>query len=398
MKAKETLIKVFIFAPVFFPAVNAGGPVPALLGIIDELSAEDVTIIAKDRDLGAKKRFDLPFQGETHIGESKVIYLNSVIFLNLFGWIRQLRACLKTDVIYFNSIFSSTFSLLPLVILWIVRFKGLILISPRGELAPSALVLGKTRIKKIWLRVLSILLDSSRFQSNVVWIVSSKNERSDVLTSFPPAKVEVVPEKLRSSHKLSKINFSHPDPLEMVLVGRVAPVKGVLRLFESLNFTNLNINLKVAGYLEDPEYVAQLKELQGRLRSNIKIQWLGPLPQEQLVNELINSHIFVSLTFGENFGHSIGESLQLGVPVLISDQTPWTENVKLLNAGFVLTDDECNQPQFVANVITRFTKLSYEQQMEMSENAKRAAQVGSRNLNFSELIRLQLGADKPNLK
>lgn len=393
------MINIFIFAPVFFPAVNAGGPVPALLGIIEELSAEELTVIAKDRDLGAKKPFDLPFRGETRIGESKVIYLNSVIFFNFFGWIRQLKACLKSDVVYLNSIFSSSFSLLPLVFLWFFRFRGLILISPRGELAPSALVLGRKRIKRFWLTFMDLLIDSFRFERTITWIASSKKEELDVLSSFPKARVEVVPEKLRTTPKLSKLNFSHPDPLEMVVVGRVAPVKGVLRLLESLSFSNLNINLKIIGYLEDSNYLSVLRKVQGQLPSNIKIHWSGPLTQDELMNEIINSHLFVSLTYGENFGHSIGESLQLGVPVLISDQTTWTEKVKLLNAGFVLTDDECSKPLIVADVIEQFSKLSKAEHIQMSKNAKQVVQLDSSNQNFSDLItQLYFGTDKPNLE
>jgi glycosyltransferase involved in cell wall biosynthesis len=48
---------------------------------------------------------------------------------------------------------------------------------------------------------------------------------------------------------------------------------------------------------------------------------------------VINSHEFPSLaekydyfvlpTLGENYGHAIVESLALGLPILISDQTPW---------------------------------------------------------------------------
>ena len=33
-------------------------------------------------------------------------------------------------------------------------------------------------------------------------------------------------------------------------------------------------------------------------------------------------------TRGENFGHAIFESLQVGTPVLLSDQTPWRHNIQ----------------------------------------------------------------------
>jgi glycosyltransferase involved in cell wall biosynthesis len=44
---------------------------------------------------------------------------------------------------------------------------------------------------------------------------------------------------------------------------------------------------------------------------------------------------FVLPTKGENFGHAIFEAMAVGCPVLISDQTPWT-NLEQKNAGFDL--------------------------------------------------------------
>jgi glycosyltransferase involved in cell wall biosynthesis len=38
---------------------------------------------------------------------------------------------------------------------------------------------------------------------------------------------------------------------------------------------------------------------------------------------LADSHFFVLPTLGENFGHAIVEAWQSGIPVVISDRTPW---------------------------------------------------------------------------
>lgn len=49
-------------------------------------------------------------------------------------------------------------------------------------------------------------------------------------------------------------------------------------------------------------------------------------------------------TKGENFGHAIFEALNLGKPVLISDQTPW-RNLSAAGAGWDLPLD--SQDAFV---------------------------------------------------
>ena len=43
-------------------------------------------------------------------------------------------------------------------------------------------------------------------------------------------------------------------------------------------------------------------------------------------------NLFVLPTLGENFGHVIIEALTLGIPVLLSDRTPWTSIVN--NSGY----------------------------------------------------------------
>lgn len=61
-------------------------------------------------------------------------------------------------------------------------------------------------------------------------------------------------------------------------------------------------------------------------------------------------------TTGENFGHSIVESMLLGRPIIISDQTPWTDvngqggfafpidqKEKFINALAFLCDREQNE-------------------------------------------------------
>jgi glycosyltransferase involved in cell wall biosynthesis len=38
-----------------------------------------------------------------------------------------------------------------------------------------------------------------------------------------------------------------------------------------------------------------------------------------------SAHLFFFPTKGENYGHVIAEALEAGCPVLISDQTPWSD-------------------------------------------------------------------------
>ncbi len=68
--------------------------------------------------------------------------------------------------------------------------------------------------------------------------------------------------------------------------------------------------------------------LQERPSSSIKIlniKFLGPVPPHELDQLYKKHHIFALPTQGENFGHAIFDAFCNGKPVVISDQTPWTQ-------------------------------------------------------------------------
>ena len=60
-----------------------------------------------------------------------------------------------------------------------------------------------------------------------------------------------------------------------------------------------------------------------KLPSNVTANYCGLLRPEQVKTVFSNYDLFFFPTRGENYGHVIAESLSVGTPVLISDQTPW---------------------------------------------------------------------------
>jgi glycosyltransferase involved in cell wall biosynthesis len=82
---------------------------------------------------------------------------------------------------------------------------------------------------------------------------------------------------------------------------------------------------------------------------NCKVTYRGAISHE-LVNETLTEYdFFVLPTLGENFGHAIFESLSAGIPVLISDQTPWRHlaqqqagwDLPLVETIWTKTMDDC---------------------------------------------------------
>jgi glycosyltransferase involved in cell wall biosynthesis len=69
----------------------------------------------------------------------------------------------------------------------------------------------------------------------------------------------------------------------------------------------------------------------------VEVRFLGPLPHEQVAATVREYDLMVAPTASENFGQSIAEGLSVGVPVMVSDVTPWTTAVQA-GAGILVPE------------------------------------------------------------
>jgi glycosyltransferase involved in cell wall biosynthesis len=276
----------------------------------------------------------------------------------------------SADVVYVNSVMSKGFTVLPLLVLGVSRWHGRLLSSPRGELAASALALGTPWQKRAWIGLLRGTRWALRFGgSPTTWVVSSARERADVERVFPGARTAVVPERLRPLRATSTAaRPPRADRLRVVTVGRVAPVKGIDDLVRGLAHVTTPVHLDVLGLLEDEKHVALVQDLVGRLPAHVDVRLAGAVGPEEVEQVLRTSHLFALLTRGENFGHAIGEALRAGCPVLISDQTPWTD-VANAGAGVVLDRAACESAPQVGAAVQRFADMDDDEWAEWSRRA-----------------------------
>lgn len=373
---------VLIMAPTYYPAHKTGGPVPGIRGVVHTLGEHRVRLLTSDRDLGDVTPFPAPYVGTSEVDGIQVTYLAPLGRGSWRAWWRGLREMRTSDVIYFNSVMHKTFTVIPLLLLTLLGFRGRVAISPRGELARSALGLGGSRQKQVWLRTITVLglatRVGSRRRPNVVWLASSEHEHADILAAFPGARVALSPEQL-SAPDVSATPAVRPareHGLRVVSVGRVSPVKGTLDLVQGLQYVEVPVILDLVGLLEDAAYVQQVRSAAAGLPSHVEVRWRDAVPPDEVRQLLDRAHLMVLLTRGENFGHAIGEALQHGCPVLISDQTPWTFAAEQ-GAGTVLAEQDCRTPARVADAIAGVARLSDDEWAEMSI---RAREVGARGL------------------
>jgi glycosyltransferase involved in cell wall biosynthesis len=351
-------VNICVLATQYVPAHKAGGPVPGIVGVVQTMLDHDVHVMAADRDLGDTEPFPVPYRGTTSVDGATVTYLRPLGPASLRQWAGAWRTMRRSDVVYVNSVMSVGFTILPLLLLWVTRFRGQVAISPRGELAGSALRLGSSAQKRAWLSGMRRLgLHAHLGRSRVLWVASSVGERSDVLAIFPDAQVVTLPERLRSRHEVQRTSGSLADGLRVVAVGRLAPVKGHDDLLRALPRVTRPVEVQIVGVEEDPIHVAELHRLAADVPEHVRVTFTGPQDPEEVERSLAAAHLFVLLTHGENFGHAIGEALRAGCPVLISDQTPWS-GVAEAGAGIVLDAAERRDPVAVARAVDTFAGLS----------------------------------------
>ena len=137
------------------------------------------------------------------------------------------------------------------------------------------------------------------------------------------------------------------------------------------------VQLTIAGPVEDEAYWKECKTYITQLPSNISVHYTGPIANHEISGLIQQHHLFVLPTTGENFGHSIFEALMAGRPVLISDQTPW-HNLQAKNAGWELS---LNDPAVFATV---FSLMANSSQTEFDLYAKGAWKFAEDFINRQE--------------
>jgi glycosyltransferase involved in cell wall biosynthesis len=324
--------RVLVLTSYFSPGFRAGGPIRSITNLIEALASEmDFFVMTRDRDLGASAPYDgiEPDVWTTH-GRVKVLYSGggrlSLVHL------RAALAAVIPDRLYLNSLFDPAFTIRPL--LW--RRFGLIaaipvIIAPRGELFSGALAI-KPAKKRLYLGVARFL----RLYQGVHWQASSSEERAAICQQFGgDARVTVasnLPSPATACYA-ARAHSKRAGHARFVYVGRIARNKNIRGAIEHFSTIAAPVDFVIYGSREDPAYWRECELEIAKLPGNIKMSYGGELAPSAVPEALAKFDFFLSLTHGENYGHAIVEALLAGLPVLISDRTPWRD-LKSARAGW----------------------------------------------------------------
>jgi len=360
---------ITIFTRSYPPAYLRGGPARSLFALVETLDDDfEFSVITSALDDPAAGPMDSvePNRWSAY-GNAKTWYelRGRMPTRRIVALLREIRP----QLVYLNSLFDYRFAVLPLLIARIISRKIPVILAPRGELSVGALAL--SRRKKYFFIVLFRLFGLHRAVS---WHASTSQERSDIERVFGGDLRIYIAIDLRIGISSECAALDHLPPRDsyscsLVFFARIVPKKNIATAIRAMALVEGNIRLSVAGPIEDEKYWAQCLELINDLDDPEMIRYVGAIPPDEVVSFLGGFDLFVFPTHGENFGHTVLESLAAGTPVIVGRDAPWRQ-IETAGAGWMC---DPTSPEEIAALIQRFMALDAQSRGRMRTAARGVA-------------------------
>ena len=311
-------MEVLLLTSFFLPGYKGGGPIKSITNLIESTSERvNYKVIASDRDLGDELAYSDVAIGRWNIMDNYSVFYAEIGLIGL-KQLYNLMSKKEYDVVYLNSFFSIRFSFIPLLLAKI--FDTPIVLAPRGELSEGALTLKKFK-KKIYIKAFKSL----GLTHGVVFQASSNFESIDIKKCLGYDSNVFVAQNIASQEYTNNIGFKDDAILKLVFISRITPNKNISYALNVLKNINCSVTFDIYGPQEDLVYWKACEEIIKKLPRNVAVNYKGQLKPVEVVDTLSMYDLFFMPTRGENYGHVIAEALCAGLPILISDATPWRD-------------------------------------------------------------------------
>lgn len=358
--------KVLIYVDWFTPAYRAGGPIRSCENITMHLQNQfDFYIFTSNKDLGEKEPLSVTSDTWVKYNDSIHVFYASKQFQRVNAQ-KKILSTLDFDVLYINSLFSTKYAIIPLILSnFFIRKKYKTIIAPRGMLGKGALQL-KSLKKKTFL----IISKGIGLFNNVTWQATTELEKEEIKHQFDEKSNILIAENIPNQLFINRpIKKKESNQLNLYFLSRVNPKKNLLFVLELLEkiSSDLKINFDIIGPIDDEDYWKRCRKKIEILqkKSTLKIEYLGSLPHNRFIKKLEMYHAMILPTLNENFGHVIVEALSAGNVAIISDQTPW-KNLTGKKVGF---DLPLTKPNAFIEAIETIASFNQDEYDHWSKNA-----------------------------
>jgi len=326
-------MKILIVMAGFFPGKKYGGPPVSIDNFCSLMKEHECYIVTKNHEKGDSIPYEEVLPGWNDRGNCKVLYLPDISYtkVNFEKVINEI----KPDFLYLQGIFQTC--ILPCLRL-ARKYSIPVLLAPRGELCNGALDIRKW--KKIpYIEAVKVL----GLVRQIYWQSTSDEETAAIKKLMKADDSHIY--RLDNIPSIPKKEYSRHDKAigegRFVFLSRIHPKKNLLFAISLFKKVEGNVRFDIYGPIEDEAYWNQCREEIKRLPDNVKVEYKGLVGHDQVHEVFSKYDAFLFPTFSENYGHVIAESLIIGTPVIVSDQTPW-RNLEQYGAGWdiSLNDEE----------------------------------------------------------
>ncbi len=216
-------------------------------------------------------------------------------------------------------------------------------VSPHGMVEPWA-----WRHKWWKKRIYFQLVERRHVAGAARLVATSETEASNLKQFFPGSRCDVLPlgiaEARGPGYEDARRTLGwKSSELVLLFLSRIHPKKGLDLLIKSLAYLkevarDRDARLVIVGDGDD-SYVGRLRRLAAKkLGTNLPVTWTGGIWDDRKWAYLQGADLMCLPSHSENFGLVILEALQVGTPVLTTDQTPWSA-LPGLGGGWIVRPD-----------------------------------------------------------
>lgn len=353
-------MKIMIAVGGFYPAKRYGGPAVSIENLVNFISDTKFYVVTRNHDWKSSERLNGIEEGwNIYNPHTQVIYLSDSV--KRVSQYSKIINEIAPDLVYINGFYSINMYI-PLVIA--AQKKTIpVLIAPRGTLNKNAMAI-KSLKKYAYVAYMRMLIDKKK-----TYFQSTSEEETERIGRLLGASSDHIIEA-ENVPSIPKSSYSHPQKekgsLKCCFFARICEKKNLLGAIRILKNVKGNVEFNIYGNKEEPEYWEKCEREITKLPSNIHVEYKGAYDHSTVFELMAQNHIFFFPTLSENYGHVIAEAMLSGLPVVISDQTPWND-VNEAGAGYAIPLDQ--EIEFIES-INRYVEMGEEQYLQVGHNVE----------------------------
>jgi glycosyltransferase involved in cell wall biosynthesis len=357
----------------YLPGTASGGPVRSCANFIAHLSQEyNFYIITRDTDYCAKAPYTNVVSNtwNKQANGARVYYVGNT---NLT--VKKLTTLFKEktfDSVYINGIYSWYFSILPLLVF---KSHPRVIVAPRGMLNPQAF-----SVKPLKKRLFIFLAKRFGLYTHVTFHATNAIEKAHVLNTIGHSCNVLVAPNMPRAIKQKFVAKNKHNPTRFISLARISKEKGTLKMLQAFKSINIPVVLDLYGPIYDTAYWNLCQQVIKNLPKCVGVTYKGVAKSQEVPKILRGYDFFMMLSEGENFGHAILEAFSAGVPVIISNKTPWT-GLQEKNIGW---DIDINNSNKVGQVVKKACQISSKGYKQMSKSANSFARDFCTSKNLTD--------------